>query len=96
MKELGILYKKMKRYFQKLSFKILDWNFKKITFCIKNDYSIINSRIIIACQMKGRGIFFKKIILYFQIYFPKIFDQIFEKLRICIKMPAPPSLLTVE
>ena len=28
--------------------------------------------------------------------FSKILERIFEKLRICTKMPAPPSLLTVE
>ena len=84
-----------KKYFS----KILDRIFEKIRICTKNacSFFIINSRIIIRISdervwhplQEKEAIFSKN-------YFPKILDQIFEKLRICIKMPASPSLLTVE
>ena len=74
-------------------------NFQKIRYLHKNArfFFIINSRIIIRISdervwhplQEKEAIFSKN-------YFPKILDQIFEKLRICIKMPASPSLLTVE
>ena len=48
MKGFGILYKKMKQYFQKIFFKNFRPNIRNITYFHKNACSsIINSRIII-------------------------------------------------
>ena len=48
MKGLNILYKKMKRYFQKNIFQNFRSNFRKIKCLHKNSFSlIINSRIIL-------------------------------------------------
>ena len=84
MKGQGILYKKMKRYFQKLFFKNFRPNFRKITYLHKNAcFSfIINSRIIIRISNErawhplheNEAIFSKK-------YIFSIFDGTFEKLR---------------
>ena len=68
-----------------------------VTLTKKAHSFIINSRIVIRISdervwhplQEKEAIFSKN-------YFPKILDQIFEKLCICIKMPASPSLLTVE
>ena len=73
MKGFGILYKKMKRYFQKMIFQSLRSNFRKITYLHENAYSslIISSRIIIhmseerACHpLQEKEAIFSKIYIF--------------------------------
>ena len=95
MKGLGILYKKMKRYFQKFYTEFSkNFIFAQEKAC---SFFIINSRIIIRIsdERVWHPLQEKEAILS-KNYFSNILDQIFEKLHICIKMPASPSLLTVE
>ena len=71
----------------------------RLSVCNANKKSLLlhYSRIIIRISdervwhplQENEAIFSKN-------YFSKILERIFEKLRICTKMPAPPSLLTVE
>ena len=64
MKGLGILYKKMKRYFLKIFIYFnFRWNFRNITFLLTTS-ALLAVEGYFAYQVKGIDVLYKKIMFY--------------------------------